>query len=96
MYRALVLGTGDYFRKNGFDKAVLGLSGGIDSALSLVVAAEALGPDRVLAQGLEGAAPGRADDAPHQRRRDHGPHRRDLAPHPGSVLGNPPDLEVVS
>ena len=49
MYRALVLGTGDYFRKNGFDKAVLGLSGGIDSALSLVVAAEALGPESITA-----------------------------------------------
>lgn len=44
VYRALVLGTRDYFAKNGFDKAILGLSGGIDSALSLVVAAEALGP----------------------------------------------------
>ena len=33
VYRALVLGTADYFRKNGFKKAVLGLSGGIDSAL---------------------------------------------------------------
>ena len=49
VYRALVLGTGDYFRKNGFDKAVLGLSGGIDSALSLVVAAEALGPESITA-----------------------------------------------
>ena len=49
VYRALVLGTGDYFRKNGFNKAVLGLSGGIDSALSLVVAAEALGPESVTA-----------------------------------------------
>lgn len=49
VYRALVLGTGDYFRKNGFDKAVLGLSGGIDSALSLVVAADALGPESITA-----------------------------------------------
>ena len=49
VYRALVLGTGDYFRKNGFNKAVLGLSGGIDSALSLVVAAEALGPESITA-----------------------------------------------
>ena len=44
-----MLGTGNYFRKNGFDKAVLGLSGGIDSALSLVVAAEALGPESITA-----------------------------------------------
>jgi NAD+ synthase (glutamine-hydrolysing) len=44
---ALVLGLGDYFRKNGFSRAVLGLSGGIDSSLGAVVAAEALGPQNV-------------------------------------------------
>ena len=47
-----MLGTGDYFRKNGFSKAVLGLSGGIDSALALVVAAEALGPESVTAVAM--------------------------------------------
>ena len=47
VYRALVLGVGDYVRKNGFDGAVLGLSGGIDSALTLAVAADALGPEQV-------------------------------------------------
>ena len=52
VYRALVLGTGDYFRKNGFSRAVLGLSGGIDSALALVVAADALGPDAVTAVSM--------------------------------------------
>jgi NAD+ synthase (glutamine-hydrolysing) len=52
VYQALVLGTGDYFRKNGFSKAVLGLSGGIDSALALVVAADALGPDSVTAVSM--------------------------------------------
>ncbi|MDP8225066.1 MAG: NAD+ synthase [Candidatus Lernaella stagnicola] len=45
--RALVLGTGDYIRKNGFEKVALGLSGGIDSALVAAIAAEALGPANV-------------------------------------------------
>jgi NAD+ synthase (glutamine-hydrolysing) len=49
VYRALTLGTRDYFRKNGFERAVLGLSGGIDSALALVIAADALGPEAVTA-----------------------------------------------
>jgi len=43
----LVLGLGDYFRKNGFSRAVLGLSGGIDSSLAAAVAVEALGPQSV-------------------------------------------------
>jgi NAD+ synthase (glutamine-hydrolysing) len=43
----LVLGLGDYFRKNGFSRAVLGLSGGIDSSLAAAVAVEALGPRNV-------------------------------------------------
>jgi NAD+ synthase (glutamine-hydrolysing) len=43
----LVIGLGDYFRKNGFSRAVLGLSGGIDSSLGAAVAAEALGPENV-------------------------------------------------
>jgi len=47
VYRALVLGVRDYVRKNGFDGAVLGLSGGIDSALTLAVATDALGPGQV-------------------------------------------------
>jgi NAD+ synthase (glutamine-hydrolysing) len=49
VYRALVLGLRDYVRKNGFREVVLGLSGGIDSALVAVLAADALGPDAVLA-----------------------------------------------
>ncbi len=49
IYRALVLGVKDYFRKMGFTKAIIGLSGGIDSALTLVIAAEALGHENVLA-----------------------------------------------
>ena len=52
VYHALVLGTRDYFRKNGFSKAVLGLSGGIDSALALVIAADAVGPDSVTAVSM--------------------------------------------
>jgi NAD+ synthase (glutamine-hydrolysing) len=47
VYGALVLGVRDYFRKNGFTDAVLGLSGGIDSALTATIAADALGPKRV-------------------------------------------------
>lgn len=47
IYRALVLGLGDYVRKNGFSKVVVGLSGGIDSALTAVIAVDALGRDAV-------------------------------------------------
>jgi NAD+ synthetase len=48
VFRALVLGIRDYLHKCGFQKAVLGLSGGIDSALTAVLAVEALGPRNVL------------------------------------------------
>jgi NAD+ synthase (glutamine-hydrolysing) len=48
VWRALVLGTRDYTRKCGFTSALVGLSGGIDSALTAAIAAEALGADRVL------------------------------------------------
>ncbi|MBP7850492.1 MAG: NAD+ synthase [Lentimicrobiaceae bacterium] len=48
IHDALVLGIGDYFRKMGFSKAILGLSGGIDSAVTMVLAARALGPENVL------------------------------------------------
>ncbi|AOU98979.1 NAD+ synthase [Acidihalobacter yilgarnensis] len=48
-YRALVLGVRDYVRKNGFPGAVIGLSGGIDSALTLAIAVDALGAEDVLA-----------------------------------------------
>lgn len=47
IYGALVLGTRDYARKNGFAHVVLGLSGGIDSTLVALIAVDALGPDRV-------------------------------------------------
>ena len=48
VFHALILGTRDYVRKNGFKKVVLGLSGGIDSALTAVVAAAALGRENVV------------------------------------------------
>jgi NAD+ synthase (glutamine-hydrolysing) len=47
-YQALVLGTKDYVGKNGFKKVVLGLSGGIDSALTAAIAVDALGPENVV------------------------------------------------
>ncbi|MEK7807388.1 MAG: NAD+ synthase [Chloroflexota bacterium] len=47
VYRALVLGTRDYLRKSGFGKAMVGLSGGVDSALTATIAVDALGPDNV-------------------------------------------------
>lgn len=49
IYRALVVGVRDYVEKNGFPGVVLGLSGGIDSALSAAIAVDALGPERVRA-----------------------------------------------
>ena len=48
VYKALVLGTRDYLRKNGFHKAVIGLSGGIDSALTSAIAVDALGKKNVV------------------------------------------------
>jgi NAD+ synthase (glutamine-hydrolysing) len=47
VYSALVTGVRDYVRKNGFASVILGLSGGIDSALTATIAADAIGPDRV-------------------------------------------------
>ena len=48
IYKALVVGTRDYVQKNGFEKVVIGLSGGIDSSLTAVIAADALGVDNVV------------------------------------------------
>jgi len=48
IYGALMLGTRDYVRKNGFDKVVIGLSGGIDSSLVATIATDALGPSSVV------------------------------------------------
>ena len=65
VYDALVLGTRDYVRKCGFSKAIVGLSGGIDSALVATIAAEALGADNVLGVGMpsEYSSQGSIDDA---------------------------------
>jgi NAD+ synthase (glutamine-hydrolysing) len=48
VYHALVLGTRDYVRKTGFSKVLIGLSGGIDSALTAAIARDALGPENVV------------------------------------------------
>src|SRR5205823_2872927 len=47
VYRAMMVGLSDYVTRNGFPGVILGLSGGIDSALSAAVAVDALGPDKV-------------------------------------------------
>ena len=48
VYQALVLGTRDYIKKSGFDKVLIGLSGGVDSALTATVSADAIGPKNVV------------------------------------------------
>jgi NAD+ synthase (glutamine-hydrolysing) len=65
VYAALELGTRDYMRKNGFEHAVVGLSGGIDSTLTLLVAFDALGADRVTAVTMPSrySSEGTRDDA---------------------------------
>ncbi len=65
VYSALVLGTRDYMQKCGFQKAIIGLSGGIDSALTAVIAADAVGPENVIGVGMPGpySSPGSIDDA---------------------------------
>jgi len=64
-YEALVLGTRDYVRKCGFQRAIIGLSGGIDSALTASIAADALGPENVIGVGMPGpySSQGSIDDA---------------------------------
>jgi len=65
VYAALVLGTRDYMRKCGFQKAIIGLSGGIDSALTAVIATDAVGPENVIGVGMPGpySSPGSIEDA---------------------------------
>lgn len=53
-YEALVLGTRDYIRKCGFSRVLIGLSGGIDSALVAAIATEAVGPENVTGIGMPG------------------------------------------
>jgi NAD+ synthase (glutamine-hydrolysing) len=64
-YSALVLGTRDYMHKCGFQRAIIGLSGGIDSALTAVIAADAVGPENVIGVGMPGpySSQGSIDDA---------------------------------
>src|SRR5438309_9140317 len=64
-YAALVLGTRDYIQKCGFRKAIVGLSGGIDSALTAVIAADSVGAGNVIGVGMPGpySSPGSIDDA---------------------------------
>jgi NAD+ synthase (glutamine-hydrolysing) len=65
VYSALVLGTRDYIRKCGFQTAIVGLSGGIDSALTAVIAADAVGAENVTGVGMPGpySSAGSIDDA---------------------------------
>jgi NAD+ synthase (glutamine-hydrolysing) len=65
VYAALVLGTRDYMHKCGFQKAIIGLSGGIDSALTAVIAADAIGAENVIGVGMPGpySSQGSIDDA---------------------------------
>ncbi|HZA60355.1 MAG TPA: NAD+ synthase [Actinomycetota bacterium] len=71
VYRALVLGVGDYVRKNGFRDVVVGLSGGIDSAMTATLAADALGADavRALAMPSRYSSPESVEDAEEVARR---------------------------
>jgi NAD+ synthase (glutamine-hydrolysing) len=64
-YSALVLGTRDYIHKCGFRRAIVGLSGGIDSALTAVIAADAVGPENVIGVGMPGpySSQGSIEDA---------------------------------
>ncbi|HEY3619563.1 MAG TPA: NAD+ synthase, partial [Candidatus Sulfotelmatobacter sp.] len=65
VYSALVLGTRDYMHKCGFQKAIIGLSGGIDSALTAVIATDAVGAANVIGVGMPGpySSQGSIDDA---------------------------------
>jgi len=64
-YEALVLGTRDYVRKCGFRQVIIGLSGGIDSALTAAIAADAVGPENVVGVGMPGpySSSGSIEDA---------------------------------
>src|SRR5260370_25152167 len=65
VYEALVLGTRDYVRKCGFRQVIIGLSGGIDSALTAAIAADAVGPENVIGVGMPGpySSSGSIEDA---------------------------------
>ncbi len=91
IYEALVLGVRDYFSKCGFKSAVLGLSGGIDSAVTAVLAVAALGKENVVGVSMPSqySSQGSLDDAADSgekpgdcapRRIDQGPFRRPEEP----------------
>lgn len=65
VYAALVLGTRDYMHKCGFQNSIVGLSGGVDSALTAAIATEAVGPENVLGIGMPGpfSSEGSIEDA---------------------------------
>jgi NAD+ synthetase len=103
LFAALRLGIADYCRKTGFRSAVLGLSGGIDSAVCAVLAAAALGPSRVHALSMPGpySSPGSVDDAAELARRvglrldrvPIGPAFQTMLATLGPLLaGHPPDI----
>jgi NAD+ synthase (glutamine-hydrolysing) len=103
LFAALRLGIADYCRKTGFRSVVLGLSGGIDSAVCAVLAAAALGPSRVHALSMPGpySSPGSVEDAADLARRlgirldrvPIGPAFECLLASLGPLLaGHPPDI----
>ena len=65
IYQALVLGTRDYVHKNGFEKVVIGLSGGVDSSLVAAIATDSLGADNVIGVSMPSrySSPGSKSDA---------------------------------
>jgi NAD+ synthase (glutamine-hydrolysing) len=65
IYQVLVLGTRDYVRKNGFEKVVIGLSGGVDSSLVAIIATDALGAGNVIGVSMPSrySSPGSISDA---------------------------------
>jgi len=65
IYQALVLGTRDYVRKNGFEKVAIGLSGGIDSSLVAAIATDAIGAENVIGVSMPSrySSPGSKSDA---------------------------------
>ncbi|NWF77549.1 MAG: NAD+ synthase [Chloroflexi bacterium] len=65
IYQALVLGTRDYVHKNGFEKVVIGLSGGVDSSLVAAIATDALGADNIIGVSMPSrySSPGSISDA---------------------------------
>ncbi|SEH96006.1 NAD+ synthase [Paracoccus alkenifer] len=102
-YRAMCMGLGDYMRKSGFSRAVLGLSGGVDSTLVATIAADTLGPENLRAVRLPSVHSSQhsLDDAAEQARRLGirmdtlpivGPHQAVTETLADSFAGTTPDL----